>query len=472
MTQDEIKTIIEKGQQYAPRLDHNHNLLEIFEGDLLKFVLSDLQKQLSPKSFEAIKHRISPINLLRKLIEKLSTLYNSKPTRTITPESESQKSALDFYVKELDFDANMTSANEMFNLYKNTAIEFYVDGVEPKMRVIPSDRFYVCSNDPVNPLRVTHFVKIMGLHNKKQVYYVYTDTEFLIVDNDGVVLDDLMQLYGSDGTNPYGKIPFVYMNRSKYELMPRPDSDLMTMIRLFPVLLSDLNFAVMFQSFSVTYGIDVNFDNIEHSPNAFWSIKSDATKDTKPEVGTIKPEVDIPSVMSYIHDQLKIWLNTRNIRAGELTSNDKSMTGISKAIDEMDTTEDRKKQITHFTMAEADAWYLIVNHLHPQWMKMPGYALRYDFAYKTEVKTEFAEIKSFVSDTEIIDQNIKLIEKMLRTRKRAIMMIEKVDEKEAEKIIEAINAETEAEMPEDPMEEMQSDETEVEDEPANLEQVQ
>lgn len=439
----ELKTILDKRMTYGEYLKHNQDLLEIYEGDLLKFVKADLANQLSEKSYKAVQHRISPINLLRKLVEKLSTLYNNPPARTITPETDDQKAALAYYEKELSIDSVMTNANEMFNLYKNAAIEFYLDGIKPRMRVIPSDRFYVCSLDPVNPLKVTHFIKVMGEYEKKSIFYIYTDEEFLIVNQDGKVMTELMATYNNpNGINPYKKIPVVYMNRSKYELMPRPDSDLMTMVRLFPVLLSDINFAVMFQSFSVTYGIDVNFDNIEHSPNAFWSVKSDPESDKTPQIGTLKPEVDIQDVMAYIHDQLKLWLNTRNIRAGELTSNDKSMTGVSKAIDEMDTTEDRKKQITHFEQAESDIWYLIINHLHPVWKQMRGYELKYDFAFKTEVSAKFGEIKSFVSETEIIDQNIKLIDKGLRTRKKAIMQIEKVGEEEAEDILEDIAEES------------------------------
>jgi hypothetical protein len=45
------------------------------------------------------------------------------------------------------------------------------------------------------------------------------------------------------------------------------------------------------------------------------------------------------------------------------------------------------------------------------------------------------------SDTEVIDNQIKLVDKGLRTRKKAIMVIDKVDEADADEILQEIDQE-------------------------------
>jgi len=63
------------------RLRHNRELLEIHEGNLLKYVDIDLKAQLTPMAYESARHRIAPINILKKIIEKLSSVYDTPPVR-------------------------------------------------------------------------------------------------------------------------------------------------------------------------------------------------------------------------------------------------------------------------------------------------------------------------------------------------------------------------------------------------------
>lgn len=458
MLKDELKWILNECNSFNNYHDHNKQLFEINEGDLLKYVAQDLKNQMQPKSFNAAKHRIAAINILRRLIDKLSKIYSTDPLRVITPDSEQNKLLLSFYEKEMDLNVSMTQANRFFNLFKNTVIEPYWYKGYPKLRIIPSDRFIMISKDPIDPLNPTHYVKYMYNDDRnRRVFYIYTDQEFLIVNSDGEVLTDLMAQYGNpDGINVYGKIPAVYVNKSNYEIMPRPDSDLLSMVKLFPVLFTDVNFSVMFQTFSITYGVDVDFDNIEMAPNAFWSIKSDATSDKTPQIGTIKPEADISVVMAYIGQLLTTWLNTRNIRAGSIgtLTQDNFASGVSKIIDEMDAAEDRKEQISHFTKAESEMWDLIINYMHPVWRTYPDYGIKLDFAPGSYVTTEFQSPKMVQSQDIIIANQEKLLQLGLTTRAKAAMSIFEMTEEEAEEHIEKVDEENviEVETKKEPME--------------------
>ena len=78
---------------------------------------------------------------------------------------------MSWYMKEANWDQMMNMATENFNTYKNTWIEPYVVNGSPRLRSIPSDRFLVWSNDPVNDMEPTHFIKFLGKRQKgdKQV---------------------------------------------------------------------------------------------------------------------------------------------------------------------------------------------------------------------------------------------------------------------------------------------------------------
>ena len=166
---DDIPLLLKKYNERMPALCHNEELFNIYEGDLLSYVLIDLRKQFSPQAFEQVKHRAAPINILIRIIQKLSQLYVNPPVRKAVNEDgadvESDQELVEWYSRMIDINTVMGQGNEFFNLFKTTLVEPFVDpgnGYRPGLRVVPSDRFFVCGSDEVNPTRPTHLVKIMG----------------------------------------------------------------------------------------------------------------------------------------------------------------------------------------------------------------------------------------------------------------------------------------------------------------------
>lgn len=351
-------------------LAHNHVLIDINEGNLSPYVEADLKKQLAAQSFEQIMHRLSPINMLPKVMDKLTNIYQTGVTRQVMDGTETDAALLDWYVKSYKANEQLHESNMYYNLTKTSLVYPYVYRGAPKLRVYPSDNFVVYSNDTVDPTRPTHVIIYYGKIDKKDIYYAWSDTEFVIVDSEENIRIDLMAQYGNaEGMNPVGRLPFVYVNASKQHLCPKPDTDILRMIKLLPIMCSDLNLASMFQCFSILYTIDVTNADLKFAPNAVWPLQSDSTTDKKPEIGSIKPTVDYDQVLNLIQSQLSIWLSTKGIRAGSIgqLTQDNFASGISKMIDEMDTFEARQKQTTVYQNAEAELWDLTMNYMHPYW---------------------------------------------------------------------------------------------------------
>lgn len=423
------KQIIEQIQSNKSLLQENGHLFEIFEGNLLKHVDSALRKQLSWQSYEQAKHRIAPINVLRRIIDKLSKIYQQSPTRTILNGTDQDKELLAWYEEKLGINEVMNQSNEFANLHKNNLIELFVDDAMPKMRSVSAHQFWVYSKNKVDPTVPTHvaiFDSDMSVEKKdgmKDKLRVYSADKFIIVDSDGdIVQQDMNELGNPEGINPYGVLPFTYVNTSANLLVPLPDTDTKSMSILIPILLTDLNHAVQFQSFSMMYGIDVDVGDIKRAPNAFLDLKSDPASDKTPQIGSIKPQVDIDQVLGLVASEFSLWLNTRGIKPGSIgqMNRDNFASGVSKMIDEMDVSEHRQRQVTIYRNVENDFWNRLMHHIHPFWVANGMIENRQLFSTNAKVDTNFAPQVPMLRRGDIIKELQDEISAGFTTKRRAI----------------------------------------------------
>lgn len=430
---DDIPALLKHIDQNRAFLDHNEILFNIYEGDLQRYIEKDLREQFTKTSFEQIRHRLCPINVLRRIIDKLSQIYSKGPVRTIEDGTEGDKALLDWYEKELKINQKLNIYNEFFNLHKGALLEPYINRQsKPAIRIIPYDRFLPYSADEVDPNSPTHMIVFAGTMQKQNsksgggetnVYKAYTDDEFVIFDSDGDVVTSKMAASGSEaGVNIYKKIPFVYVNRSHNLLVPLADTDTLKLTKIIPILLSDLNYAVMFQAFSIIYGIDIDDQSLTLSPNSFWRLKSEPGSEKQPQLGVIKPQVDIDQVLSLIQAEFSFWLNTMGIRPGSIgqLTTDNFASGISKMIDEMDITESRNKQVEYFTDAEEELWSLIFNHMHPVWAAAGVVDERSMLSAGAEVIVHFPEQLPMVNRGELVKTLHEEVAAGFTTRRQAI----------------------------------------------------
>lgn len=428
---------------------HNDKLFRIFEGELLEQLLLDLKNQLHERAYKDIEHRVAPINVLNRMLSKLSKIYVNAPRRQVIGGTDKDQELLDWYIEQFDFNTVMAQANLFFNMFKCTALDPFLDQGKPTLRVLPSDRFLVFSADKINPLRPTHFIKCMGKckigEETKEVFYVYSDSEFCIIDQAGDLIPELMsdpEIRALEGVNTYGKIPNIYINRSKHRLVPTADTDTLRMTKLLPILFSDLNYACMYSTFSIFYGIDIEAKNLTMSPNSFWDLKSDPTSGKTPQIGVIKPEVDSEKVLNLVKTQMSIWFQSRNIKPGSMGSMDAQdlASGISKVIDESDTSDDRKEQVPYFMHGEAQFWDLLMHHLHPIWVTDPLFEQKALFSPSAKVRVQFPDQKPDFNGSQTVDIEIKKLQAGLTTKKRALKTLNpEMSEDEVEALLEEID---------------------------------
>lgn len=434
------------------RLDCNAELLDIFQGNLLHYVKKALRKQLkAEQSYSAAESRIPPINVLRRLIDKQSKIYAHPPLRTVSEDSDSDaQEALDWYAKEMNVDQKMNTANEYFNLFKNALIEPYLGAnARPCLRIIASNKFVPFAYDHLGECEFPDgFIIPLGHGSKEldvgggkieicptKIFKAVDKDDFTYFNSEG---DDLTVQYlpdNKDGVNELGRLPYVYINREPNSIQPTQDSDTYAMTVLIPLLLTDINFAHMFQAFAIIYGINVNFQDLSYSPNAFWSFKTEPGSTEKPEVNVLKPQADIESGLRLVMTQFAFWLQSKGIKPGDVGTIDgasAAQNGISKIMDEMDTSDDRKSQVPFFKEAEErQLWDLILNpradqkqkSLHEIWSRDPLFGFKTPIASEVKVDVRFAEQIPLVRRKEVVDEVVLELQNRLTTRENAIQRL-------------------------------------------------
>jgi len=393
----EISFILDGIEDQHKNIKVNTELYEAYQGNLACLVKSAMAASLSPATYSVAVERIAPINVLRKVVDKLSTIYQQNPVRTIDEGTEIDSELLKYYEDSFSINRVMNSANEFMVMSKASAVMPFIHRGVPRLRSLPANKFIVLSSDPIDPTFMTHFITIQGKcrdrdGNEAIKYNVWTDEEFLIINSKGEIQSDEMLALGNpDGINPFGKIPAVYINRSDDMLVPYVDSDMLQMTILIPLVLSDLNVGAMFTVWPIMWSRDVEVKDMVYSPKTLIQMFTDPTTNKTPELGTLEPKMDIPNQLSLLQSELGFWLNTKNIRAGavgQLTV-DNFSSGISKMIDEGDTVEERKRQIEIFKKAEADLWDLVINYMHRVWVQSGMMEQKQLFTPGVDVDTEF-----------------------------------------------------------------------------------
>lgn len=391
---------------------YNSALIDINNGNLLPYVEESMQLELNPRAFERSRQRIPPINILSKLITKLSKVYADVPNRTAGSNTIDTE-LLNSYVDLWDLDANLTYANDLLVINKYCALEPYQADGEARMRVLSASDFIVYSDSLVSPNEMTVFIKFMGCMQKNlptdsakrdvpqcvssAVFHAYSDDEFIIFNEHGDILDLL--------DNPFGVIPFIYLRANANQLIPTPDSDNLPMTVLIPKLMADLNYSVMFGCRSQIVGIDVEMDNVEMSPDSLWIVNSIEGEGKTPSIDTIKSDVDVEKVLKLINTELGLWLDTKGIKTGSIgkATVDNAASGISKLIDESDASAVNRKYKKIFANGEKRLWKLLPN-LHETWIATNETEMTKLFSSQFDPMVELVDMKVIPNNKELLEE--------------------------------------------------------------------
>lgn len=423
------------------RVDVNESIFEILEGSLTPALTEKLENDLGQESASRAKTRMAPINYYKKVIDKLTSIYNQGVVRTIKNGTESDMELLVWYEKILGINSKLNANNSALNAYKYSLLHMTLTDLDdpskskPFIRTIPNHEFLIMSTSKVDPTSADVVIVMMGKRHVKSsntgkmeeehIYYVYTDDEFVIMNQKGDLIVDLMDDYELEGNNPYQTIPFIYANMSQNLVMPLLQVDDREMAVLIPLLMTDLNTAVKWQAFSMYVAIDMEAQDVKIAPDAILSLKSDPTGGDKPSFDTVKANVDISEVLNLSASEISLWLSSKGIRPGTVGNigADSFASGISKMIDESDTYESRTKQIEIYKKFEHDFWDKLLKVMHPIWVSQGLVENRTIFSPSAEVVTTFKVPQPLKTRGELLTEIQQAIDLGLESRAGALKIL-------------------------------------------------
>jgi len=433
-------------QQNSDRVEFSNRLNLIDSGQLMGEIEKSLLNEFKPETVVKMIERVPAINLLTRIVDKLSRIYDEPISRSSGLDSDT--SIIEFYETEMNIDSKLAWANRVYNLHETVALEPYLSmDSKPKIRVMSPDQFTVYSDDPTDPTNPTVFIKFMGdvesINKESRVnvngiftrpseksrvglFYVYSDTEFMVMDSDGTLRPDHTPQANLDGLNPLGMLPIVYVNKSHSRLLPIPNDDMLSNTVLIPKLLGDLNYAVKYLAHSLVVVKDMDLpDEVDRNPDAIWVMKSSSAEDgVKGSVEVVTPKIDIDAVIKLIQTTLATWLESMGIRPGTMGNSTGSSrtSALAKIVDEADATASRNAQINKFIWAEKELFKIIAAR-NENWIKIADFEGTASLSSSFELNTVFPEQKIFSSEKEKIEKATMLISAGLATQRQAIRLI-------------------------------------------------
>lgn len=349
----------------------------IYNGRLKEIVAEKIQAEFEdPKQIMQLQERIVPINVIKKMVDKLGKVYKVEPIRRPMDLNPGDQDLISSHEASMMINNYMAYSNKMFKLQQQSLIKLYPDNAgNSRIRVLPSQAFTLFSDDQVNPEKPTTVVEHMIYDDteENQRFAVWTDKEHYIINGKGnVVLADMRAMNNEEGKNPYGVLPFVHINQSIDMLYPIRPTDVISVQIAICLLLSDTALAQKYLSWATLLLKGVEGESkLRIGPGAQISLPTNSQGQI-PDASYLQPQLNSDEVLRIVDYLIEKLLSTNNISAGtvigQLQAN-QSSSGVSKMLDSIESTEDIGEQRSYFINAEKELWGKLAKNILPVWIK-------------------------------------------------------------------------------------------------------
>jgi len=378
-----IPDILRQIDKYREYTKFQERIYRILQGQIKDEVECSIKKEIiSPGALKRMLERIPPINILRKTSDKLSEVYTEPPSRLLDKPGDQE--IIDSLSKIMYINKQLELACGYLIAQHTVAVEPYVHEGNQRLRVLSAHQYLPFSDDPVDPTQMTVFIKFMGteddfffnrfdkegelidktpsIDRPNNIYALFSDKEFLVIDRQGKIREDITKIMGIEGTvNSFGIIPQSICRKPGAELVPFPNQEGYDISVLIPKLLTDLNFSAQFLTHSIIWSRNTDLDGQQINPDAVVDLGTGDKEEGMPEIGVIQPHVDIDQQLKLIDYQLTNHFNSLGMKlsSNSIMSNGRDSSAIGKAVDESDTTSVRKKLQEKFRIFENEVWFKI-----------------------------------------------------------------------------------------------------------------
>lgn len=462
----ELKRIVEEinTEEEKTRRALSLRRYEIYRDGGKRFLLEQLRREFKD---DAIKEmRLAPLNVLKKVINKKSSLYRRGPLRRA--DLDSDQALIDYYAEQWNLDVVMQRANRYYSLDSNLVLYLIPQAGEPmNLKVCPAYLYSVKvnANDPVlaDAFIFNRFEESgevapnkhqagaassgsfsrdtaqvdrknnrvasgeIEISNNSREYIYWSDEAHYTLDENGAVM--VLNPEGGDEQfiNPVGLVPVVSIQKENdIEYWARQGEDLVELALTLQLGWSDLLTIAKHQGFSImTIASEEEPKKQEIGINKAVWLKIKEGSPT-PSVDFVQASSPIGEYKAMLMDLMALMLSTNDMNAKELVGsmNGSSINSAAQALVEMaDTIEAREEDKATFRDAEKELWMRAAawhNWLYdvdqlPEEAKALG-----KFSDEFSVSIHFSDVKPVESEQERIATVEKLLSMGLITRPEAM----------------------------------------------------
>lgn len=425
LTKELLKVLapqVTEDKSFCKEREENRRRYLMFSGSTRQVIEQHVRNEFKKQeTINELLGRLVPLNVMQKVINKLAGVYKEAPLRKLQSDDEDEIAMLNKLVDGMDLNMRMKEANRFFKMNKRVLLEPYLDdqGV-PSVRVLPAHTYRVFS---IQTKKKSVPNVVCKIDEVSEYLIWWSDESHWVTDYKGEVISDRMEkMDNKEGENPYGELQFVYINESSTSVDPIQDDDLLAVSVVIPLLLTDLVYGLKYQCFSIIWTVG-KVGNIPFNPNSVIQMEYD-DNGKKPEINTIKPNMDSDKLLNSVMALVSILLTTKNLQAGAITDQatpNSAASGIAKVIDSAESTEDKKDQQAYFLKGESTLWKKLSNQMR-YWRETKQLNAEYDFEIPEDfaVTTSFQDPQPLTSEAEKIDIAAKKVEKNFSTIKREL----------------------------------------------------
>lgn len=433
-TNDFLKSIAEEIMSAKRRelraLDYKRFIF--YNGKTKDIILEAINKEFKkPETIEALSARVVPLNIMRKIINKLAGIYIETPERIVANQNEGDQELMESYSDSMKLNMVQKEANRYFKLFKRNLKEIFVANNKPMARNIPRHQYEVFSFSNETPNEADVIVKIIReeIELENCILDVWSPLQYVRINGIGEINKKHMQSLKNDNMfNIYGVMPFVYLNESSNTIDPFADDDLLDISIAMPIVLTDLLFSSKYQAWSIIYTIGAIGD-IPVNPNSTIELQYDQ-QGNKPEIGVVKPSLDSDKVIELVNNIVSMLLSSKGlsvstIKTGASQNAQETVSGVAKMLDSAENVEGKTDDAEFFRYEESVMWEKVSKYLLPVWMKTKKLSKEYNssFSPNFSVNLVLREPKVLLSESDLIDIAKKKIDALLSTPRMELSRI-------------------------------------------------
>lgn len=448
---------------------------DVFNDYQRAYVLGMLVKEFSPTTVSEMRTCTS-INLSKRIITEMASIYKKKPTRVFSNLSEAQEEGMQLIYADSKANVKLKKANQKFKLHDQCTIQVLPSEGSIGLKILAPHQYDVIPmpGDPEKPFAYVISSNDRGLldtqnqgkqdiqgsyygskneapnsgtnktiadendYKEMKRYVIWTAENNLVCDGNG----NLIESY----PNPIGMLPFIDVSSEKdFEFWVRRGSGVVDFALDFSVVISDTCNTNRLQSYAQPVIVAEKVpESITVGPQHILFLPLDPTRpEAKPSFEFANPQPDMNASLSLQDRLVSYFLTSMGIDPKTIASSgegNKFSSGLERLLAMIERFEASQDDIDLFTCIESDlyklikAWYGVI-------LNTPALDPKYNFGAipeDTELKVVFCgpEMVQTKSDTE--DSVIKRLEAGLISKLEAIMEIRGVDEEKAIEILSKI----------------------------------